>query len=271
MEITLIEKNTKDGNAHYTVYTNDIIHLISESERTAFDTINRIEYITGENGEIQENHISEIIYTNQALFDAIDLYIANGRSVIDLADSIDLKNLKIQKKTELDLSFNNSKFIRIAGAIISIDIKHNTKERERFLELIEKVGKEELSNNTVLTYYQTEIDKIYDITFVPFIWKYIYSKFFLTERPSGFKESLRFANKRKYDEYCLKIENATTLEAINAIDFEFISPNGIVIDINENANNMLDDVEVPQNIKDLITPLLDEEGNIRNIINVKNL
>ena len=271
MEITLIEKITKDGNTHYTVHTNDIIHHISESERNAFDTIHRIEYITGENGEIQENPISEVIYTNQPLFDAIDLYISNGGTVIDLAGIIDLKNLKIQKKTQLELSFNNSKFIKILGATISIDIKNNTTQRDRFLELIEKVGKEESSNSAVLTYYQTETDKVYDITFVPYIWQYIYTQLFLTQRPSGFKESLRYVNRRKYDEYFLKIENATTLEAVNAIDFQFISPNGIVIDINQNAHDMLNDVEVPQRIKDLITPFLDENGNVTNIINVKYL
>ena len=245
MEITKIEKITKDGNIHYTVYTNDIIHHISEAER--FDII------------------------HQHLFDAIDLYIASNGTVIDLAGSIALKNLKIQNKTELELSFNNSKFIKILGATISIDIKHNTPQRDQFLKLIEIVGKEESSNSAVLTYYQTEIDKVYDITFVPYIWQYIYTKLFLTQRPSGFKESLRYVNRRKYDEYFLKIENATTLQAINAIVFEFISPNGIVIDINQNAHAMLNDVVVPQNVKDLITPYIDVNGNVTNIINVKDL
>ena len=245
MEITKIEKITKNGNTHYTVHTSDTIHHISEAER--FDTI------------------------HQPLFDAIDLYIANNGTVIDLAGSIDLRNLKIQKKAELELSFNNSKFIKILGATISIDIKHSTPQREQFLKLIEIVGKEESSNNTVLTYYQTETDKVYEISLVPDIWKYIYTKLFLTQRPSGFKESLRYLNRRKYDECFLKIENATTLQAINAIVFEFISPNGIVIDINQNAHAMLNDVVVPQHVKDLITPFLDENGNVTNIINVTNL
>jgi hypothetical protein len=259
MIITSIQQFSKNNIIHYTVFTNDGLHVITESDRNIFDTI------VGENGETQQ------INPNQPLFDAIDLYISNGGTVIDLAGSIDLKNLKIQKKTQLELSFNNSKFIRILGATISIDIKHDTPQREQFLKLIEIVGKEESSNSAVLTYYQTEADKVYDITFVPYIWKYIYTKLFLTQRPSGFWESLRYLNRRKYDECFLKIENATTLEAINAIDFQFISPNGIVIDINQNAHDMLNDVEVPQRIKDLITPFLDENGNVTKIINVKYL
>jgi len=254
MIITSIQQFSKNNIIHYTVFTNDGLHVITESDRNIFDII------VGENGETQQ------INPNQTLFDAIDLYIANGGVVIDLNNFNVLKDARIAKKTQLDIAFNNSKLIRIEDTIVTLDIKHDTPQRDYFLNKFEQLSKEDMTSDTVITYHQPQDNVMYQFSAVPYIWNYIFINLFRIDRGTGFKEPLRLHNKKKYDKYCLDLNNANTIEDINKINCEFIMPNGITINVNQNAQNILNDINTPLEIKEIIQQNINANGGIAKLI-----
>jgi len=183
-------------------------------------------------------------------------------NLVDL-DNYTLPQLKQAKLNELNTLFNNSKLITIQGNY-TIEIKHDTPERDIFLTKIEQLSREDIENNTVVGYSQEQNGNLYKIALVPYIWKYIYTNLFLVARASGFKESIRDRNKQLHKEYHLKIQNSATKEAVNDIEFVFINPNGIVINVDDNAQNILNDPATPSSIIDLINqiPLVNGRLNL---------
>lgn len=183
-------------------------------------------------------------------------------NLVDL-DNYTLPQLKQAKLNELNTLFNNSKLITIQGNY-TIEIKHDTPERDIFLTKIEQLSREDIENNTVVGYSQEKNGNLYKIALVPYIWKYIYTNLFLVARASGFKESIRDRNKQLHKEYHLKIQNSATKEAVNDIEFVFINPNGIVINVDDNAQNILNDPTTPSSIIGLINqiPLVNGRLNL---------
>lgn len=183
-------------------------------------------------------------------------------NLVDL-DNYTLPQLKQAKLNELNTLFNNSKLITIQGNY-TIEIKHDTPERDIFLTKIEQLSREDIENNTVVGYSQEKNGNLYKIALVPYIWKYIYTNLFLVARASGFKESIRDRNKQLHKEYHLKIQNSATKEAVNDIEFVFINPNGIIINVDDNAQNILNDPTTPSSIIDLINqiPLVNGRLNL---------
>lgn len=196
------------------------------------------------------------------------IYDINGNQNYENINLVDLDNytlpqLKQAKLNELNTLFNNSKLITIQGNY-TIEIKHDTPERDIFLTKIEQLSREDIENNTVVGYSQEQNGNLYKIALVPYIWKYIYTNLFLVARASGFKESIRDRNKQLHKEYHLKIQNSATKEAVNDIEFVFINPNGIVINVDDNAQNILNDPATPSSIIDLINqiPLVNGRLNL---------
>lgn len=196
------------------------------------------------------------------------IYDINGNQNYENINLVDLDNytlpqLKQAKLNELNTLFNNSKLITIQGNY-TIEIKHDTPERDIFLTKIEQLSREDIENNTVVGYSQEQNGNLYKIALVPYIWKYIYTNLFLVARASGFKESIRGRNKQLHKEYHLKIQNSATKEAVNDIEFVFINPNGIVINVDDNAQNILNDPATPSSIIDLINqiPLVNGRLNL---------
>ena len=183
-------------------------------------------------------------------------------NLVDL-DNYTLPQLKQAKLNELNTLFNNSKLITIQGNY-TIEIKHDTPERDIFLTKIEQLSREDIENNTVVGYSQEKNGNLYKIALVPYIWKYIYTNLFLVARTSGFKESIRDRNKQSHKEYYLKIQNSATKEAVNDIEFVFINPNGIIINVDDNAQNILNDPTTPLSIIGLINqiPLVNGRLNL---------
>lgn len=183
-------------------------------------------------------------------------------NLVDL-DNYTLPQLKQAKLNELNTLFNNSKLITIQGNY-TIEIKHDTPERDIFLTKIEQLSREDIENNTVVGYSQEKNGNLYKIALVPYIWKYIYTNLFLVARASGFKESIRDRNKQLHKEYHLKIQNSATKEAVNDIEFVFINPNGIIINVDDNAQNILNDPTTPSSIIGLINqiPLVNGRLNL---------
>jgi len=200
--------------------------------------------------------------TTQAFQDTLQAweYTYKGEELIKEEYAEELLELRQQKMKELEITYNNSKLIKIQGNY-TIDIKHDTPERDEFLKKIQEVAKEDGESNTVVSYHQTQNGNLYSLTTLPCIWQYIFKDLFLIDRESGFKESLRYRNKKYYDEYFLKINNATTKEVINSIYCIFDEPSGVLIDINASANKILNDDSVAEWVKMLIRGTIDKDGN----------
>jgi hypothetical protein len=170
---------------------------------------------------------------------------------------------KISKLAELDVAFETSKKIIVKNGV-TLEIKN----REIFLSKIKIVGRVDVNPETVYCYYQNEDGVGYSIAAHPIVLQKIYNKYFKHTRQTGTEEFVSDHNKVLEIRYKSKINNATTLEQLD-FDFEFENPNGITIEINETANEMLADSSVPEFIKDFINKLKDEEGNIH-LIEVLN-
>ena len=203
--------------------------------------------------------------TTQAFNDTLQAweYTFKGEELLSQEYANELEQLKSDKIAELSEQFNDSKLIVIEGNY-TIEIYHNTPERDIFLTKIEQLSREDIENNTVVGYSQEKNSNLYKIALVPYIWKYIYTNLFLVARTSGFKESIRDRNKQSHKEYYLKIQNSATKEAVNDIEFVFINPNGIVINVDDNAQNILNDPTTPSSIIGLINqiPLVNGRLNL---------
>ena len=168
-----------------------------------------------------------------------------------------LEALEIAKKerlTQLQKDYNASKVIVIQNGE-TITIKHDTKEREWFWKNIEIVLNETTEQNTVLVYRQLDTENLcqYKISLVCYVWKYIFSDLFLITKSSGFKESIRSKNEGEYTFAKFRITNSQTIEGLNAVSYNFINPQGLIIDISVKAQEMFENPETPDYIKSLIT------------------
>ena len=248
--------------------------------------------------ELIENisDISEIIIQSKKFFKvAQDYDFENNRFRYVLIDGIltelsvsealtfqSLLSLKRKKENELNNAYNISKVITIqntyGGKTYSIVIDNNTPEREMFFKKMESATREDIAPNTVITYHQKNNSNIYSFASIPYIWQYIFSKFFLSTRTSGFEQNTRDYNKQLFDEYLIKVQNAKTKAEIENLVFTttqqlkpdrvytlkpFHNPTGILLNANTIAEQILADELIPENIKTLITNLTDGEGNIR--------
>lgn len=178
-------------------------------------------------------------------------YTTKGKILLQIELAEQLENAKIERLRQLESDWEASKLIVIQNGE-TIYIKHDTKQRDEFIKKIEQVQKEDMLSKVTVSYYQQQDGDIYEISFVPYIWTFIFGELFMSTRDSGLKESSRYHNKKIFDIYSLKIENAKTLEELNALSFRFDNPNGIIININQKAIEMLENSETPDWIKKMI-------------------
>jgi len=180
-------------------------------------------------------------------------YTEKGGTLLEKERIEALEIAKKERLTQLQNDYNASKVIVIQNGE-TITIKHDTNEREHFWKNIELVSNETTQNHAVLTYRQNDIENNcqYRISLVPFVWQYLFNDLFLFKRSSGFKESIRSKNEGEYTFAKFRITNSQTIEGLNAVSYNFINPQGLIIDISAKATQMLDDINVSQEIKDLI-------------------
>lgn len=174
-----------------------------------------------------------------------------------------LESAKIERLKQLESNWQASKLIVIQNGN-TIRIKHDTEERKFFLDNIELVKNETTNSNTVLSYRQVDKEEKcqYRISLVYYIWKYLFADLFLIARLSGFKESIRSKNEGEYTITKLKIENARTIEELNAIVCDFVNPQGVIIDVSVKAKEIFEHADTPENVKQLILKLTDKNGEI---------
>jgi len=184
-----------------------------------------------------------------------------------------IDEVKQEKIELLQNDFNISKKITIQNGNTLI-IDYDTPERHIFLEKLMTVLQESLVSNVSISYQQKVNNAMYRFSALPTIWNYIFKDLFLIDRktsdgtPTGFKENSREYNKIIFDVVELKIQNTTTTEELNAISWEFANPNGIFINVNEKAAQMLNDPTVDDFTKLAINQSKDPETGQIHLINI---
>ena len=237
-EWVLFEKEVND-----IFYKKDNCELVNTIFQKDIDLYTKIPPLKSFNGTIQK-------FNNK--LQAWE-YVEKGEILLEKERLEALEIAKKEHLTQLQNDYNASKVIVIQNGE-TITIKHDTKEREYFWKNIELVSNETTQNHAVLTYRQNDIENNcqYRISLIPFVWQYLFNDLFLFKRSSGFKESIRSKNEGEYTFAKFRITNSQTIEGLNAVSYNFINPQGLIIDISAKATQMLDDINVSQEIKDLI-------------------
>ncbi len=180
-----------------------------------------------------------------------------GYSYINNKVAHNLKSYKREKSKELEIAFNAAKKITIQNGKTLV-IAHDTPERPEFIQLIENISNLDTLNNAVFIYkQQTDSGKL-ALRILPEIAAYIFKDFFITTLSSGTKVNSRVHNKTVTYELALeKINNAQSINDLDSITWNFLNPQGILIDVNAEAAKMLNAVNVSQFAKDAINAAKD--------------
>ena len=166
---------------------------------------------------------------------------------------------KIQKIRLLEQAYANSKKITIQNGKTLI-IKHDTPERNYFMDNLNNLKRIENMPNSVLSYRQKEGSVYLGFSTLVYIWRQLFLELFTNTRDSKTLETRSFKNKEIYDVKKLKIENSISIEELNNISWAFLE--SVVININLEAKKILDDVNSPQYTKDAINALKDKNDQI---------
>jgi hypothetical protein len=208
-----------------------------------------------------------VISTNLDITEVLGYSYANGQLVHTL------ESAKHEKIKALIDTHNASKKITIQNGQTLI-IEHDTPERDIFLDKLIAVTKESLSPNVSISYQQKVNNLMYRFSALPTVWSYVFKDLFLVDRKksdgtlTGIKESSREHNKIMFEAIVLKIQNATTEDELNIITWNFANPNGVFINVNEKAEQMLNDPIVDSFTKSAINQLKDPETGEIHLINI---
>jgi hypothetical protein len=202
--------------------------------------------------------------TTQIFNEALQEFEYNNRGSVLLEKELaeQLESAKKERLTQLQNDYNTSKKIIIQNGNTLI-IEHNTPERSIFLHKLTFMLKEGLLNNVAISYQQNVNNVMYRFSALPTIWNYVFKDLFLVDRRksdgtlTGFKESSREHNKILFDLLLLQIQNTTTQQELDSISWEFVNPNGTVINVNNKAGQMLNDASVDDFTKSAINQLKD--------------
>lgn len=177
-------------------------------------------------------------------------------------DGIFIKPLKIlqeEKKDKLKSDYNYSKRIILQNGNTLV-INHDTPERKFFTDNLENLKRIEQAENSVLSYWQEVDGVLLGFSALSYIWKYLFLNKFTNKKPSLTLEAKRNKNKEILDLKKLKIENATSIEELEGIDWSF--ENFTIININLEAKKLIDDPKTPTYVIEAIKNLQDKDGQI---------
>lgn len=184
--------------------------------------------------------------TTQAFDDATQSweYTFKGADLLEAERLEALEASKQVKITQLKKDFNASKKITIQNGNTLI-IEHDTSERKYFLKLIEEVSNLDSIPNTAYEYEQSTDVGGLGFRILPEIATYIFKDLFVATLKNGTKVNARRHNKSIiYNNILSQIKNATTQSELDAVTWTFANPQGIVIDVNNKAAEMLADPTV---------------------------
>jgi len=189
----------------------------------------------------------------------ISFYDIVGYNYIDGQVVHSLKSFRREKLKDLENDYNNSKTVILQNGN-TLAIKHDTPEREIFTNNLENLKRIEKAENSVLSYRQRVGNVYLGFSALSYIWEYLFIGKFTEQRPSLTLESRRSKNKEIFDIKKLKIENATSIEELEGIDWSFEEIT--TININVEAQKLIDDPKTPAYVIQAINGLKGEDGQI---------
>lgn len=165
--------------------------------------------------------------------------------------------------------FNSSKTITIKNGK-TIVIRHDTPERDFLLNVIEQVNN--IQDVSLGAYIYTQKNANMGFRILPEIAKYIFKNMFVSSLSNGTKVNSRIHNKAIiFENAKYKIEKANDINELNIINWSFINKDGIIIDINKKADEILADESTSAEAKNAINLLKDENGEIHLIKPISEL
>lgn len=176
-----------------------------------------------------------------------------------------LKIAKEEKTEQLTNDYATSKNIILQDNNYKLVITAKTPERIHFLNLIETLKQEDREGRfeTFLKVYQQKENNYYlTISATSYIWSYIFQDLFVKRTGADFFENARAFNKISFNVANDKIINANNIDELNTVVWQFESKDGILIDINEKAKQMLSDPNFDYGSKEIIKKTMDKDGNI---------
>ena len=181
---------------------------------------------------------TDLIFSYDDCLELIDDKIVIIKKTQEIIDAYELPNLKLQKIQKLDDDYNASKKITIQNGKTLV-IAHNTPERGEFIKLMENVSN--LSPVDAVEYVQGTLG----FRILSEIAVYIFKDVCTSTLANGTKVNARKRNKTIIFNNALgQINNASTQAELDDVTWSFINPKGIVIDVNDKANEMLVDPAV---------------------------
>ncbi len=203
--------------------------------------------------------------TTQAFNDVTQTweYTFKGADLLE-AERVEALNASKQNKiAQLETDFNAAKKITVQNGKTLI-VKHNTPERDEFLQLMENVSNLSSKQGAAFIYeQQTNTGKL-ALRILPEIATYIFKDLFVAtlNNPQQTKVNSRVHNKTTVYELALeKINDAATQAELDNVTWTFLNPAGILIDVNDKAAEMLADPAVSQFAKDAINAAKDPITN----------
>lgn len=176
------------------------------------------------------------------------IVIEKTQEIIDAYNLPLSKQLKIQKLNE---DFNASKKITIQNGK-TLEIAHDTPERDIFLKLFEDVSNLSSTQGAAFIYeQQTDTGKL-ALRILPEIAAYIFKDVFIATLANTQQTKVNSRVHNKTTVYDLALENintATRQAELDAITWNFLHPKGVAIDVNTKATEMLADPEVSDFVK----------------------
>jgi hypothetical protein len=157
-----------------------------------------------------------------------------------------LDEKRAERLAALEDDFNASKKTTIQNGETLI-VEHDTPERDIFLKLIEDVSNLSTTEGAAFIYEQQTATGKLALRILPEIATYIFKDLFVStlNNPQQTKVNARVHNKTTVYELALEnINNATTQTELDSISWTFLNPTGIIIDVNNKANEMLADPTV---------------------------
>ena len=182
-----------------------------------------------------------------------------GHNYIDGQVVHSLKSFRREKLKDLENDYNNSKTVILQNGN-TLAIKHDTPEREIFTDNLENLKRIEQVENSVLSYRQKVGNVYLGFSALSYIWKHLFLGKFTEQRVSLTLESRRSKNKEILDVKKLKIENATSIEELEEINWSF--EDITIININVEAQKLIDDPKTPAYVIEAINELKGEDGQI---------
>lgn len=174
----------------------------------------------------------------------------------------DIQDAKETKIKELESAYEKSKIIKFVQAK---NDEMTVVDREHFFDMISslKRGVNELigESDLVIKKHINHQEKKELVAMVYFQRVVFYDKFIFIHE--GLPISIREENYSIFTKYKAKIDQCTSQNEIDAIDFNFLRPGGVLIDVQSEAEAILSNPETPEIVKQKIEERRGEDGFIR--------